>query len=61
MINDLRRRLSKFGVGIIAEGHDTSIGDQLRKKISQPELLGLWVGPGGEGIDAEAMDGQDTV
>src|ERR1700761_1666282 len=61
MINDLRRRLSKRHVGIVAEGHDAGIGDLLGEEISQPELLRFRVCPGAEGIAAEAMDGHDTV
>lgn len=53
-------RLSK-ATCIITEGHDAGIRDLLREKVSQPELLGLRVSPGGEGIAAEAMDGYDTV
>jgi hypothetical protein len=61
MINDLRRRLSKRGVGIVAEGHDASIGDLLGEEISQPERLRFGVCPGGEGVAAEAMHGYNTI
>jgi hypothetical protein len=54
MINDLRRRLSKRSVGIVAE-------DLLGEEISQPEPLRCQVCPCGEGIAAEAMEGYDTI
>lgn len=41
MINDLRRRLSKRRVGIVAEGHDASIGDLLGRKSLNQNLFDL--------------------
>jgi hypothetical protein len=60
MIDNLRGRLSKRDVGVVAEGHYTSIGDLLGEEIFQPERLRLRVCPGGKGIAAEAVDGHDT-
>lgn len=61
MVHDLRGRLSKGGIGIVAEGHDASIGDLLREEVFQPERLGFGVCPGSKGIAAETMNGHDTV
>ncbi len=61
VINDLRCRLPKRRIGIIAKSHDASIRDLLAKEVSQPELLRFGVRPGREGIAAEAVDGYDTV
>jgi hypothetical protein len=60
MISNLRTRLSKHGVGVVAEGHKASIGNLLREEIFQPELLRLWMYPGGEGVATEAMDSHNT-
>jgi hypothetical protein len=59
MINRRRRRLSRHGVGVVAESHGTGIGDLLRQEIFQPERLRLEVCPGVDGA-AEAVDSHDT-
>ena len=46
VIHHLRRRLSKRGIGIVAEGHDASIRDLEREEIFQPKRLRLRVYPG---------------
>ena len=46
MVHHLCRRLSKRGVGIVAEGHDTGIGDLPGEEIFRPERLRLRVCPG---------------
>jgi hypothetical protein len=56
MINDLRRQLSIYGVGIIAAGHNESMVDLLGEKIFEPKGLRLQVCPDGDHIDAEAVD-----
>jgi hypothetical protein len=60
MINNLRGRLSKRDVGVVAENHDASIEDLVEEEIFQLEGLRLRVRPGSEGIAAEAVDGHDT-
>jgi hypothetical protein len=60
MIDDLRRRLSKRSVGIVAKGHDARIGDLVGEEVFQQERLRLRVCPGGEGVTAEAVDSHDT-
>jgi hypothetical protein len=60
MVHHLRRRLSKCGGRIVAEGHETSVGNLLGKEVFQPEGLRLWVCPGRNGIAAQAVDGHNT-
>ena len=60
VIHHLRRRLSKRGIGIVAEGHDTGIGDLERQKIFQPERLRLWVCPGVGRVAAESVHGHNA-
>lgn len=61
MVHDLRRRLPKRDVGIVAEGHDARVRDFPGEEVSQPELVRLRVCPGRNGIAAEAVDGNNTV
>jgi hypothetical protein len=59
MIDDLRGRLSKCRVGVVAESEDTGIEDLLGEEIFQPDLR-LRACPGREGVAAEAVDGHDS-
>ncbi len=61
MIIDLGGRLSKCNVGVVAKGHDASVGDLPREAIFPPEGLRLRVGPGVDGITAEAVNSQNTI
>jgi hypothetical protein len=60
MINHRRRRLSKRGVGVVAEGHDAGIGDLPEQDISQPECLRLQVCPSLDRVAVESVHGHDT-
>jgi hypothetical protein len=60
VVNRLRHRLSKGCGRVVAEGHDTRIGDLLGKEVLQPEGLRLRVCPSVDGITAEAVDGDNT-
>ncbi len=61
MINNLGGRLSKRDIGVVAKGHDTSIGDLPGEEVFQPELLGLRMCLRVDGIAAEPVDGHDAV
>ena len=60
MVNYLRRRLPKRRIGIVAKGHDASIGNLQREEVFQPERLRFWVCPGGDRASAESMYRHDT-
>ena len=60
MIYHLRRRLSKRGIGIVAEGHDASIRDLAREEIFQLERLRLRVCPGVGRVAAESVHGHNA-
>ena len=60
MVNRLRRRLSEWCRRVVAERHDTRIGDPLRQEVFQPKGHRLGVCPNVYGTTAEAVDGDNT-
>lgn len=61
MVQHIRRRLSQGGGGgVIAKGHDLSVGNLSREEVPPLEWVRLRLGLGVDGIAAKAVHGHDA-